>query len=259
MADGSVTRNRPGKGRGDSRERPTSGQKPQRDWLALVRHPLTIVIIGTVILGGIGYVLKYLLENAMENTRLLGKIEGQQAYIAQRVDRIAQALPDLKVRIAHEELYQLPIKTLILTTNPQKDNRGQLVAKFHIVDTENGQVYTYVKPVSGEAEWQREKYVTVGRACSMEASCISVKQLTKWAAEIQPRVALTVPYFVDSEASFLLRSVSAESFIEALQPYQATPSVTKWERPLRCSSGYDILVDLGTRSDEYYHLGTQAP
>jgi hypothetical protein len=92
------------------------------------------IILGTVILGTLGYL-------CLKTTDLTGSVAGIDAKISstsERVQRIAQALPDVGVRVATEEVNR-PLKTVIATSPPLKDSTGLWLVKTAVIDTDKNE------------------------------------------------------------------------------------------------------------------------
>jgi hypothetical protein len=50
-----------------------------------------------------------------------------------RIDRIASALPDVRIRIANEETAK-PIRAAIVVADPVKNKAGEWVVAIHLID-----------------------------------------------------------------------------------------------------------------------------
>ena len=88
------------------------------------KDTLVQILLGTVILGGLGYLVKEVSEvkvtfksDVGEVKTAVGTIDTKVTSAIQRVDRIAEALPDVKIRVATEEVNK-PIQTMLITTKP---------------------------------------------------------------------------------------------------------------------------------------------
>jgi hypothetical protein len=76
----------------------------------------------------------------------ISKMDGTLNGVVQRVDHIADAIPDLKIKLAYEST-EKPFKTLILTGKAYTDGDKRLVS-VNIINTSNGKKVVYVVELS---------------------------------------------------------------------------------------------------------------
>lgn len=77
------------------------------------------ILIGGIFLGGLGY----LIPKVVDMSGTLGRVDANQTSTAERVNRIAGALPDVGVRVAREEVFRA-FQTAVLATIPTQTTNG---------------------------------------------------------------------------------------------------------------------------------------
>lgn len=78
---------------------------------------------------------------------------------AQRVDKIVEVLPDMRVRLAGEDLDR-KFTSVILTTEPVQSSKGTWKASVHHLDFEKGIRRTYVTTLKGPEDHLTSTMVT---------------------------------------------------------------------------------------------------
>jgi hypothetical protein len=180
---------------------PTTGKKTI---LSRVKEEFPI-ILGTVILGTLGYL-------CLKTTDLVGSIAGIEAKVsstAERLQRIAQALPDVGVRVADEEVNR-PLKTVIAISSPLKDDSGTWLIKSAVIDTENMEKYILKFRLKSENDRRPLEAMLGSGIESDELACLFTKYQEYARKTNKPTF---IPKFVDAKASFALPETSAEEFV----------------------------------------------
>ena len=124
---------------------------------------------------------------------------------ANRVDRIVDALPDVKIRIAQEDLAK-QIRVAIVTTTPEEVSAGKWISAIHVLDYVSGKRKSYNAVLSGRDDYHAS-YLVTGLASSAHdklsflqyayASCASGK-------------ATSVPIYLDGKASYAILKSSVD-------------------------------------------------
>lgn len=85
----------------------------QENWIQIL---VVVIILGT---------LDFLASRVLDMSQTLGSIDATVTATKDRVDRIAEELPGVGVRVAYEEVRK-PIRTLVITTKPAKEEEAPL-------------------------------------------------------------------------------------------------------------------------------------
>jgi hypothetical protein len=123
---------------------------------------------------------------------------------SRRVDRIVDVLPQVKVRIAQEDM-QKRVKLAFLVADPVEISAGKWVTRLHLFDFGAGRVRTYDIPVKGPDDVSGA-YLVTGLANGIGLEKISFADYTAAAAEIGKPKAISST--VDMHASFAIIKAS---------------------------------------------------
>ncbi len=93
--------------------------------------------IESILLPAVAFILAIVWSMNSDLSKVDEKVNG----VTDRVDRIANALPDLRVKVAYEELHRPP-RTLLITSPPYKAGVNWASA-VNVVDTTTGVNYVY--------------------------------------------------------------------------------------------------------------------
>ena len=158
------------------------------------------LLVGVVILGAIGWLTVQVFD--MKGT--LGSVDSKVTATSDRVERIAAILPDLRIKVAMEEVGK-PVQGAVVVTEPVKDASGKWVAAVHVFDTVAGQRQTYVVNLKGPND-KGVAYLVGGFTSLHAKGAISFRDLERLSSDIgKPAPA---PDYVLSESSFALRKAS---------------------------------------------------
>jgi hypothetical protein len=116
-----------------------------------------------------------------------------------RVERIVDILPEVRVRIAEEDLSR-KIPTAIVTTEPVMDASGQWVNIVHLVNFSSGMQTSYLIPLKGPNDL-RGRYLVSGFAQDSSRQRVSFQenlQSIEKTGSIHP-----IPVYVDRSASWI--------------------------------------------------------
>ena len=123
---------------------------------------------------------------------------------ARRVDRIVEALPDIKVRIAMEDL-ERKFGVALLITQPVEVAAGKWRASVHYMDFVKGTQKTYVTSLKGPDDHLAA--LTIAGLASRTREKLSLQDFM--AASIQAEKPILVPSVLDSASSYAILRSSA--------------------------------------------------
>ncbi|MGJ0534794.1 MAG: hypothetical protein ACR65W_16280 [Methylocystis sp.] len=169
-----------------------------------------------------------------------------------RIDRIAAVLPDVRIKIAHEEISK-PIQAAIVVTEPSEISAGNWVTAIHLLETAKQKRRTYFVPVKGPND-NTAAYLASGAAVSLDSDSISFETLSSLSADAgEPTFA---PTFVISRNSMALRKLSPE-FEKALEKALTNfePALNAKNATLRSkTTSWDTLSAELTENAESYEV-----
>src|SRR5438046_10678886 len=96
-----------------------------------------ICILLTAVISGVGWIAVKVWD-----------VNPKVSYTARRVDRIVDVLPEVKIRIAQEDM-QKTVRLALLTGEPTKTQSGDWEANVALVDFATGQGAIFRAPVKG--------------------------------------------------------------------------------------------------------------
>jgi hypothetical protein len=159
----------------------------------------------------------------------LHAVDTKVANVDQRVDRIAQALPDLRVRVAKEELGRL-ISSALIATRPYKSAQGGWLRLVHLIDPETSQATTYEVRLADDLD-RKPIHTLQGIAEDAEQHRTSLYDLTAWSAEFTDDA--TVPAFVDLKGSLVFHDTSAHVLRERIDWIGPMVKTTSLPKPIK--------------------------
>lgn len=166
------------------------------------------ILVGTIILGTLAFVA----VKIVDITGTLGSVEAKVTSTSERVDRIAQVLPDVGVRIAQEEIAR-PLKTIVVASTPYQVNGGRYVRTLTVVDA-TAQV-KWTTPIALASRDDRELVGALAWAgADMDREFSSFSEMQRYSRAA--RSSTELPAYLDARASFVLRSVAADEYIEQM-------------------------------------------
>jgi hypothetical protein len=87
-------------------------------------------------------------------------VDTRVSQIDERLNRIANALPDVRVRVAKEELAK-PVSVAVIVTDAKKTSKGDVQKKIALVNARNGTVETLTVTTPAATADQVEKQVDI--------------------------------------------------------------------------------------------------
>ena len=193
------------------------------------------ILVGACILGAISFL-------AVHTFGLRGdvaRVETHTTLTAERLSRIAEALPDVRARVAWEEFNNAFEALMIMSEIDQSGDFSTQQVSIYRPAIEEAQIYTL------RDSPERVELISralVGAALENDQTALSLSQLTELAAE--QGYILRLPEGIDLNRSLVLRSIDhgvMGSLLEIARPSSA--SVTK-------IPPHNRLVDLSTALED---------
>jgi hypothetical protein len=171
----------------------------------------TIIVAGVL---GTGLLGLYLLVFNMRGD--LSSVDTKVTNTAERVERIAQALPDMRVRVASEE-FTRPIKAAVIVANPQQTPSGAWSTAVHVFDFEKKQRTTYTAKLSADDMDSLSTAVT-GKVMRIDRKAVSLAEIKAMAiGSGASKERVNPPTYLDSDASFIASDDDAsDRLVEAV-------------------------------------------
>ena len=164
------------------------------------------ILVGTIILG----TLAFLAVKIIDMTGTLSSVESKVTSTSDRVERIAQVLPDVGVRIAKEEIKR-PIKTVVVASSPTATTGGQFEVTVSILDIASSTKWSLPVTLASKDD-RRILGALAWTGAELDKNYCSFNRLQEYS-----RVAgvdASVPAYVDAKASFVLCSANADTYLK---------------------------------------------
>jgi hypothetical protein len=201
-------------------------------WLEII---VCVVIIG--LLGG-------LLKLTFDMKYSLGKLEGTTSSTSERIDRIVAVMPDMMIRVAHEETKK-PFKAALITTKPIERSPGNWISVVHFMDTEKVKRSTFEVPLDGPDDEELKNLIT-GIAFRLDEYSLSFNKLKNFSSEIGEPV--TFPMEIDDKTSFLLYKSSEKVGVE-LDFLKTTPKI--YSLPSKIDTWSKLTEEIKINKNDY--------
>ncbi|MFM7449346.1 MAG: hypothetical protein ACKO24_12210, partial [Leptolyngbyaceae cyanobacterium] len=137
------------------------------------------ILVGTVVLGGLGY----LVVKVSDIGGTLQAVDTKVVSTKERIDRIAEALPDMNIRISNEEIDK-SISSALLTTKPFQDKDGKWFVFITLIDPGSKEKSTY-KVLLKSKDDNRAVYYIKGSGYNLEENVVSANRLVNWSKNSQ--------------------------------------------------------------------------
>ena len=197
------------------------------------------LLFGVVILGGSGW----LLTQVYEIKSSMSSMERTIYNTSERVDKIAEVLPDIRVKVASEEL-MLPYSMALITTKPVTVTHETRIVRVYLLDTEHNKKETYSITFS-DPDSLSFNYRLSGKVLTSNSKPISFRELKTMSYDVGQPVSL--PLYVDDRFSFILRKNDPELRVWLSQNANKESTV----HIENISDWYELTADLNENSDEY--------
>ncbi len=183
------------------------------------------ILVGVIILG----TLSWLAATVFSMNGVLSKVDTQVSRVVPvadvfpaiqaqlksttaRVDRIADALPLLQIKLAKEELSK-PVKTAILASFPRENAKGGWEVVINVYDVVEAENTSYIIPVKNKDD-KKPLYTALGTAAHTEPFYCSLGMASFWSTEVGDPKA--IPAGINQNASVIMRNTTADQFIKKL-------------------------------------------
>ena len=165
--------------------------------------PLLVLMGGGALASGT-YVAKELHDLSLKVVDGTARSDERHKELSSRVERIANVLPDIKVRLAKEELAK-PIPIAIMVSDPIRLSKGNIVKKVAIVDSAKNQAVTYTVPSTAESS-ENVDLMIAGVARKLDAQAITFSELDAFAIDVNDKIRS--PQELSPRNSYVLRTTN---------------------------------------------------
>jgi hypothetical protein len=166
----------------------------------------------------------------------LAKTETSNQDTKERLDRIAQALPDMNIRIA-AEFKTLPIRTAMIVSAPLKLDAGW-ISQASIVDSFDGSVEVLQFPLKGPND-QAAFWLMLGATTVDEKKAVSVDEIQKYlSAGVSAEIFRNPNIQTDASFTFLKGSADLKQRLitvgaKEVKTTSFKPGVYQWDEFVR--------------------------
>jgi hypothetical protein len=211
------------------------------------RDKIPEIVIGSVIITGGGWIL----TETYGMNRTIGVLDAKLSETTGRIDRIAAVLPDIRVRIAKEELAKALVMAIVVLDS-KKTRTGKWVAGIHVIDAATMTRNTYLVPVKGPQDNEIALLVS-GAANEADSEALSFKTLTAFSSEAG--TPTSSPSYVRAQNSFVLRNPDSE-YIKSLNGLLRSRAVSQQTVQIKGSVGsWEKLNAELTNNSQKYEVG----
>lgn len=198
------------------------------------------IIVCVVIIGLLGWLLKLTVDMKYS----LGKLEGTTSSTSERVDRIVAVMPNMMIRVAHEETKK-PFKAALITTKPIERSPGNWISVVHFMDPEKIERSTFEIPLDGPDDKELKNLIT-GIAFRLDEYSLSFNKLKNFSLEIGEPV--TFPMEIDDKTSFLLYKSTEKIGVE-LDFLKAKPEI--YSLPSKIDTWNKLTEEIRVNKNNY--------
>ncbi len=163
---------------------------------------LGVLLTATVAVGI--YVSQKLNEVTTRLAEVGTRADERAINLTARIDRIASALPDVRVRIAKEELAK-PIQYAIIVTDSYEKSKGEVIKKVAIIDSRKNEAITLTVPAKTSSV-EYVNYMVAGIAKKLDPRAVTFSELDAFAFEANEK--LVSPTEISPQNSYVLRFVT---------------------------------------------------
>ena len=136
----------------------------------------------------------------------VSKLEERTLNTSNRVDRIAQSLPDIRAKVAYEMIYA-PFASALMTTQPFEDADTIWKTNFHVFDPRTGLLLVYQAQMKDKDDTSAQ-LMMAGALNLYDPNAISLKMIGEAGNEI--KVLLLAPWQLSVDYSFIMYKGYAE-------------------------------------------------
>ena len=160
------------------------------------------LLFGVVILGAIGF----LSNNQYDIKGILSGVATKLEATDNRISRIANTLPDIKVRVASEEVNN-PMTGFVIASVQKKMSDQKLVTRVVLYDAIKRTMDSFYLE-SEVDKIDHTAYLLSGKIKREDPFAISFSDLARYSIDIKEPV--TIPPTIDTDTSFVLRDTDIE-------------------------------------------------
>lgn len=169
------------------------------------------LLFGTVIVGTLGFFGFHIFDMKGILSRVDTKVEAVETKVDltdRRLTRIADVLPDLKARVAWEEINN-GITGFVVSTKPKKTNKNAWKTYIKIYNLKKNKLHVY--PISQDENHKDvPAYIVAGKIRESGGCDPSFRELEQHCAELKE--PSNIPASYNTETSFLVRKTDIEKF-----------------------------------------------
>lgn len=167
---------------------------------AMYRHETITLIVGVVLLAVLGWVY-------WDLSRKVETVAGNSQDIAQRVDTIAKAMPNLGVRMAFEEIHR-ELTGAVSITLPLTSETGEQAVFVRLIDVPLQTETLYKLPL--DTAVSRTLVLAIkGIITEADPTAVSMDRLEGWTTDVEINMAgevafAVLPSRIDRASSFVI-------------------------------------------------------
>lgn len=177
------------------------------------------LIFGTVILSGLGF----LVTNLFDMKGTLSSVSTRVDTTDQRLTRIADTLPEVKARVAWEEINK-PIAGFVVATVPKETENGKWESSVKLYDAKSGKLQTYSLAV----ETNQKDLLTFAIAGKIRAESAYDPTFAELASySVTEKETVSIPATVNPNTSFVLRQADISKYSSYLKQVTAQDPTVK--------------------------------
>lgn len=177
------------------------------------------IIVGGIILVTLGF----LGSNLFEMKGLLSTVKSKVDTTDNRLARIADVLPEVKARVAWEEVNN-PIDGFIAVFDPNPIDNENTVTLTVIYDASSGEIKVHSIELDNNHQ-NYAAYAIAGKLVSETPYDASFSELAMHSASLKQMV--TMPASINAETSFIIRSAKIEDINGFVDTFSSSPPYIK--------------------------------
>lgn len=183
------------------------------------------LLFGTVILA----VLGYLASNQFDMKGTLSTVSTKVESTDQRVSRIADTLPDIKARIAWEEI-NYPLAGFVAATVPVETKGNKWITSVNVYDAKTGSLKSWeIKLDKNHKDYAA--FVLAGIVRSNNPYNTSFAELAHFSGK--EKTPVSIPAFINAHTSFIIRTGGIDEYAMYLQQMTSENPTVKALGPVK--------------------------
>ncbi len=162
---------------------------------------VVIIVLGT---------LAFLCKKVVDMSGTLGTVDAKTTSTAERLNRIANVLPDIGVRVANEELSRA-IQTAVLATKPIQTVDGDWEVAVTVLDAQSSKKWSVPFRLASKGDRQLVDEL-IGIGAEIDRNFLLLSSLQQYSRTAHVKNA-SIPGYIDANASFVLYNTNGEEFV----------------------------------------------